>query len=157
LIDQTIKMYEKQITQNILPDGSSIDFHERDALHYQLYDMQPLLTLAIAARNNKYDFYNYRSPTRSSLAGAVAFLLPFANGSQTHAEFVNSTVAFDRQRAAAGEGEYKAGRIWNPHAAQPVLELAEQFDPTLLPLIKKLAGSTAKRFPTWQIVLNSVR
>ncbi len=156
LIDLVTSAYQKQIRQNILPDGSSIDFHERDALHYHLYDIQPLLTLAIAARNNGYDFYNYRSPTGSSLPGAVAFLLSFANGSRTHLEFVNSTVPFDHQRAANGEGEYKS-HLWNPHNAISILELAEQFDPSLLPLIGKLTGSTASRFPTWQTVLNSVR
>jgi hypothetical protein len=156
LIDQTVESYQRQIWENILPDGSSIDFHERDALHYHLYDIQPLLTLAIAARNNRYDFYDYRSPTGSSLSGAVAFLLQFANGSRIHIEFANSTVPFDRQRAANGEGEYKP-HPWDPHGAPPILELAEQFDPSLLPLIKKLDRSNAQRFPSWQIVLNSVR
>ena len=156
LINQTIKSYHQQIQQNLLPDGSSVDFRDRDALHYHLYDLQPLLTLAIAARNNGYDFYSYRSPAGCSLSAAVAFLLPFAQGTRTHIEFANSTVLFDRQRAANGEGEYKA-HPWDPHNAAPILELAQQFDPSLLPLIKKLDHSNAERFPTWQIVLNSVR
>ena len=40
---------KKQIAANLRPDGSSLDFHERDALHYHCYDLEPLLTLAIAA------------------------------------------------------------------------------------------------------------
>lgn len=157
LIDHTIGAYEKQIQQNLLPDGSSIDFRERDALHYHEYDIRPLLTLAIAARNNNLDFYNYRAAVGSSLAASVAFLVPYADGSLTHPEFVHSTVDFDRQRAAAGEKDYKAGRLWDPRNSLPSMELAEQFNPALLPVVKKLANSEANRFPTWEIVLNSVR
>lgn len=52
LIDRTVAAYKEQIDHNLLPDGSSYDFHERDALHYHIYDITPLLTLAIAARNS---------------------------------------------------------------------------------------------------------
>jgi hypothetical protein len=157
LIAYTTQTYRNQIQQNILPDGSSIDFHDRDALHYHEYDIRPLLTLAIAARNNGLDFFHYRSPTGSSLAAAVAFLVPYADGSKSHPEFVNSTVDFDRKRAASGEKDYTAGRLWDSHNALSSIELAELFDPTLLPLVEKLADSTATRYPTWQTVLNSAR
>lgn len=156
LIDHTIDAYRKQIQNNLLPDGSSIDFHERDALRYHTYDLTPLLTLAIAARNNGVDLYDYRAPSGSSLPGAVAFLLPFANGSRIHQEFVHSTVDFDRQRAAAGQAEYRAGSHWEPPNAIQALEKAEAFDRTLLPLLVKITGSSDDRFPTWQTVVNSV-
>ena len=84
-------------------------------------------------------------------------MVPFADGSQKHEEFVHSTVPFDRQRAAAGQAEYKAGRIWNPHEGLPTLERAELFDPSLLPLVIRLTDSKAARFPTWQTVLNAAR
>jgi len=156
LIDHTIQAYQKQIQNNLLPDGSSIDFHERDALRYHTYDLTPLLTLAIAARNNGIDLYDYRAPSGSSLPGGVAFLLPFANGSQLHQEFVHSTVDFDRQRAAAGQAEYKAGSHWDPQNAIQALEKAEAFDRSLLPLLVRITQSSADRFPTWQTVLNQV-
>jgi hypothetical protein len=157
LLAYTFQTYRKQIQQNILPDGSSIDFHDRDALHYHEYDIRPLLTLAIAARNNGQDFFDYKSPTGSSLAAAVEFLRPYADGSKTHPEFVNSTVDFDRKRADAGEKDYKAGRLWDSHNALASMELAELFDPTLLPVVRELARSDATRFPTWQTVLNAAR
>lgn len=157
MIDGVVAGYKKQVGQNLLPDGSSIDFHERDAMHYQVYDLEPLLALAIAARNNGIDLYDYQSPAGSSLAKSVAFVVPFADGSQQHPEFVHSTVEFDRQRAANGQAEYKAGSIWNPHAGLLTMSLAEAFDPSLLPLVAKLAPSDAggsERYPVWQIVVN---
>lgn len=153
-IAHVVSAYKKQVEVNLLPDGSSIDFHERDALHYQEYDTTPLLTLAIAARNNGIDLYHYQAPSGSSLPKSVDFLVPFCDGSQTHAEFVNSTVEFDRKRAAEGQAEYKAGHLWNPHAGLPTLERAELWQPSLLPLVAKLAKPDAPRYPTWQIVLN---
>jgi hypothetical protein len=156
LIDHTVKAYQKQIQDNLLPDGSSIDFHERDALRYHTYDLTPLLTLAVAARNNGLDLYDYHAPSGSSLAGGVAFLLPFATGAQTHQEFIHSTVDFDRQRAAAGQAEYKAGSHWEPQNAILALEKAEAFDRSLLPLLVRLTRSPGDRFPTWQTVLNAV-
>jgi alginate lyase len=156
LIDHTVKAYQRQIQVNLLPDGSSIDFHERDALRYHAYDLTPLLTVAIAARNNGIDLYNYRAPSGSSLPAAVAFLIPFANGSQTHTEFVHSTVPLDRKRAENGQSEYKSGTIWDPRDALPTLDQAELFDSSILPLVIKLESSKVKRFPTWQIVLNAV-
>jgi hypothetical protein len=67
LIDHTVAAYKDQVDHNLLPDGSSYDFHERDALHYHIYDITPLLALAIAARNNGIDLYSYQSPNGGSL------------------------------------------------------------------------------------------
>jgi hypothetical protein len=162
LIDQAVSGYKKQIGQNLLPDGTSIDFHERDAMHYQVYDLEPLLVLAIAARNNGIDLYDYQAPSGSSLPKSVAFVVPFAMGEKQHPEFVHSTVDFDRQRAAAGQAEYKAGTIWNPHAALLSMALGEAFDPSLRAVVLKLArpdsadkGAGGDRYPVWQIVLNA--
>jgi hypothetical protein len=155
LIQHVVDGFHRQVAVNLLPDGSSIDFHERDALHYHEYDLTPLVTLAIAARNNGLDFYHYQSPSSSSLAGSVAFMVPYMEGIKTHPEFVNSKVPFDRQRAQNGESQYKPGRLWDPRGGLPTIDHAELFDPTLLPLIIKLTSSSAQRFPTWQTVLNA--
>jgi hypothetical protein len=162
LIDNAVSGYKKQIAQNLLPDGTSIDLHERDAMHYQVYDLEPLLVLAIAARNNGVDLYDYEAAGGSSLAKSVAFVVPFAAGSKQHPEFVHSTVAFDRQRAAAGQAEYKAGTMWNPNAGLLTMALGEAFDPSLRPLVAKLAKKRESadpkvggdRYPLWRIVLN---
>ena len=155
LIRQVTDGYHTQVAQNLRPDGSSIDFEMRDALHYHAYDIEPLLTLAAAARNNGLDFYAYESPGGSSLKKSVAWFIPFETGEKTHAEFVNSKAAFDRKRAAAGEKEYVAGHPWNPDEGLRAIERAEAWDASLLPLTAKLAHSDAQRFPTWQTVLNA--
>jgi hypothetical protein len=149
--------YKQQIADNLRPDGSSIDFEDRDALHYQLYDVEPLLTLAIVADHAGVDLYHYTAPSGASLPRAVAFLVPFCDGTRQHAEFVHSKVDFDRQRAASGDNSYKAGRLFNPHDAIGALELAAYFDPHLIPLVAKLANPHNPHFPTSQIVVNTAQ
>ncbi len=39
----------EQIGKNLLPDGSSVDFKLRDALHYHVYDLEPLINLLLVA------------------------------------------------------------------------------------------------------------
>lgn len=158
LVAEAIAEYKKQIGQNLKPDGSSIDFEERDALHYQEYDLRPLMTFAAAARNNgEPDLYAWAAPNGASLAKGMAFLKPFCEGARQHPEFVNSKVDFDRQRAAAGQAEYRAGRIWDPREGLGCVERAELWEPDLKPLAVKLSKSPGSdAYPTWQTVLNAV-
>jgi hypothetical protein len=87
----------------------------------------------------------------------VQFLVPYCDGSQAHAEFVHSKVAFDRKRAESGDARYKAGTPFDPKAGRSTLELAAYFDPALNPLVIRLSGGGAERFPTWRMVLNQVQ
>jgi hypothetical protein len=50
LIARAREAFRRQIAANVRPDGSVFDFHERDALHYVTYDLDPLLVAAIAAQ-----------------------------------------------------------------------------------------------------------
>ncbi|HEY2588384.1 MAG TPA: alginate lyase family protein, partial [Tepidisphaeraceae bacterium] len=140
LIDHTVAAFKAQIDQNLEPDGSSLDFHERDALHYHCYDLEPLLTLAIVTKQAGVDLYSHHSPRGASLAKSVQFLVPYCDGSRTHAEFVHSKVAFDRKRAESGDARYKAGTPFDPKAGRGTLELAAYFDPSLNPLVIQLSG-----------------
>ena len=157
LVEQTVRMYQEQIDHNIEPDGSTYDFHERDALHYHIYDLEPLLTLTIAAKGNGIDLYSYQSSRGGSLSKGVQFLIPFAQGVKTHPEFVNSKVPFDRKRAEAGAKEYQPGSPFVPHSALPVLALAEYFDTSLIGLIQTLGNKPSQKYVTWQMVLNDAR
>jgi hypothetical protein len=142
-----------QIGRNLMSDGSSEDFITRDALHYHVYDLEPLLRLAIVVkRATRVNYYTYTSPLGSSIQHSVEWLLPYLTGEKTHAEFVNSTVEFDRRRARNGEAAYKAGSLFDPKTGVGVLELAAFFDARLTATARKVAG-TAERFPRWVSVV----
>ena len=156
-IDYAIEGFKRQIEVNLRPDGSSIDFHERDALHYHCYDVEPLLELAIAANNNGTNLYTYKSKSGASLEKSVKFLLPFCSGEKKHPEFVKSTVAFDRKRAESGDENYKAGHLFDPKKGGHTLELAAAFDKNLSEVYCQATARTASIYPSWQFVLNAVR
>jgi Alginate lyase len=154
----TVRGIRDQIARNLNADGSSSDFVARDALHYHVYDLEPLLTLAIVLqRATGVNYYTYVSPTGTSIKKSVDWLLPYLTGEKTHGEFVNSTVEFDRQRAKNGEAAYKAGTLFDPKNGIPTLLLASYFDtdPVLMPLARKLSGSE-DRYPGWQAVVNAL-
>jgi hypothetical protein len=145
---------EVQIGRNLRPDGASEDFVTRDALHYHVYDLEPLLQLAILLkRATGVDYYSWVSPAGSSIRKSVEWLLPYVTGEKTHAEFVNSTVAFDRQRTANGEAAYKAGSVWEVKNGVRTLVLAGYFGaPGLMEAARKAAG-TDDRYISWENVV----
>ena len=156
-IDYAIDGFKRQIEVNLRPDGSSIDFHERDALHYHCYDIEPLLELAIVANNNGTNLYTYKSKSGASLEKSVKFLLPFCSGEKKHPEFVKSTVAFDRKRAESGDENYKAGHLFDPKKGGHTLELAAAFDKNLSEVYCQATARTASNYPSWQFVINAAR
>ncbi|PTR00804.1 alginate lyase [Mucilaginibacter yixingensis] len=148
---------QQQIATNLLPDGQSFDFKERDALHYHTYDLEPMLTLAIILkRATGVDYYNYVSPAQTSVKKSVEWFLPFVEGAKTHPEFVNSRVEFDKKRARNGEKGYIAGTLFEPKNGLGVLYLLTYFSPDAINIIQKVSGTT-ENYPNWQLVLNQVR
>jgi hypothetical protein len=146
-----------QIRRNLHADGSSDDFVERDALHYHVYDLEPLLKLSIVLkRATGVDYYTYEAPSGSSIKKSVDWLLPYLDGRKTHAEFVNSTVEFDRRRAQNGEAGYKAGTMFEPKNGVATLLLAGWFDDALMEPARRLLGST-DTYPAWQAVVDASR
>jgi alginate lyase len=156
LIDQAVSLYKQQVQNNLRSDGSSLDFEERDAVGYHDYDIWPLLTFAIAAQRNGIDLYNYVAPNGASLAKAVDFLRPFVEGRQSHAEFVHTSVEFDKQRAAHGEKGHGMGQAYDPKHGLPAIDAAAAFDSRLAEVARRVRGTPAK-YPTIQPLLNAVR
>ena len=149
-VDTSLK---KQIAMNLYADGSGADFKERDALHYHYYTLEPLLlTATIIKRATGFNYYTYLSDSGSSIQKSVAFLAPYATGEKTHAEFVNSKVAFDRKRAQNNEADYIIGSNFNPKKAMDTFIFASYFNPEYLTIVNKLAGNTAK-YANWQSVI----
>jgi hypothetical protein len=146
-----------QIEKNLLPDGSGIDFHERDALHYHTYTLEPLISLAtVFKRATGKDLYHYTSPSGASIKKSIDFLIPFVSGEKTHGEFVNSTVAFDKKRADNKEPGYQIGAPFKQTAGVPVLVQASYFEPSCMQVVRKVLNTSAT-YPTWEAVINAVR
>jgi len=155
LISEAVNGCHQQINRNLHPDGASNDFYKRDALHYHLYDLEPLLTLARTAERAGQPLFAYTAPNGATLKSAVDFVVPFANGTKTHVEFVNSKVAFDLKRARNGEGEY-APHPWKPHTAIGLFSTAAWFRPEYGVLAAQLAGHPGEPCINWQTVVNTV-
>jgi len=146
----------EQIERNLLPDGTGIDLLERDAFHYHIYTLEPLISLAtVLKRATGTDFYRYASPSGASIKKSVDYLIPFVAGEKTHPEFVNSQVAFDKKRAENHEPGYETGALFHPAAGYGVLVQAAYFEPSCQDVVIKHSGKTG-RFPYWQSVLNEV-
>jgi hypothetical protein len=122
LIDAAQRIFVEQVGNNIAPDGSTVDFAERDALHYVAYDLEPLVAAALAARRHNRNWLTLKAGNGASLALALNWLVPYALGQKTHEEFVHSSVPFDAQRRAAGVAGFSGP--WDPKRAAPLFHLA---------------------------------
>ncbi len=152
---QALESLKTLMARNLNPDGTTYDFHERDALHYHFYDLEPYIRAALLyQRGQNFDLYNTKTPNGASVSQCVAWGLPYAKGEQTHAEFVHSTVTFDAQRGANGEATYIAGNAFNPKGALRCMELAQYYQPGLGTVVGTLADKPGTDYPTLQILLN---
>lgn len=146
-----------QIEKNLLPDGSGIDFHERDALHYHIYTLEPLISLAtVLQRATGKDYYHYSSLSGCSIEKSIDFLVPFVSGEKLHPEFVNSSVAFDKKRAVNKEAGYQIGAPFKQTSGVNVLIQASYFDPSCMNIVQKVLG-VSTNYPSWQAVINAAR
>ncbi|HEY3598778.1 MAG TPA: alginate lyase family protein, partial [Paraburkholderia sp.] len=146
MIDAAQRLFIEHINDNIAPDGSTVDFTERDALHYVTYDLQPLVTAALAARRHNRNWLPQRAPSGATLAAALGWLTPYAEGKKTHEEFVHSSVPFDAKRREAGLPGFSGQ--WDPNNAAELFHLAARLDGRYTPIALKLAPTP----PAWLAV-----
>jgi hypothetical protein len=142
LISRAKAAYQKQLEVNLNADGSTIDYAERDAIHYTVYDLEPLAMAALAAKAHGQDWYHLTTSKGASLEKALEWLAPYADGKKTHVEFVHSTVAFDAKRREAGVKGF-SGK-WDARTSGLLFALAFRLDAQWAPLAKKLGGA-----PKW--------
>jgi hypothetical protein len=148
----------RQIAVNLYPDGNGYDFTERDALHYHIYTLEPLITAAMVIyRATGKDYFNYESEKGSSIKKSVDFLVPFVTGEKEHGEFLNSHVAFDKKRAQNGEKDYQAGAKFNTLTGIHVLEQAAYFNSKYLAVAQKVMPAGSRYVNDWEPILNEVR
>ena len=133
LQDRAHALFDKHLAANLRSDGSTLDFVQRDALHYVTFSLDSQLTAALAAKMHGQDWYHAEVTGGKSLTNTLDWLGQFASGKQTHIEFVRSVVPYDRQRAAAGGTTYQ-NKPWNPATARRTYLLAAELDPRFVSL-----------------------
>lgn len=143
------------VEQALHADGTSEDFRVRDTLTYHASALRPILELALLSGPEGLASYGWTNTRGGSLRKSVEFVVPFAMGERTRAEWVHSKVALDRRRAEAGLEEYRVGKPYDPASALELMELASGFDPALIRVVRHLTGTRAQRFPTWQCLVNA--
>ncbi len=140
MLQQAFGLFKQQIADNVLADGSVTDFHDRDALHYVVYDLEPLVQAALAAKADGGDWL-HATVNGTSLSAALDWLVPYANGERSHEEFVHTRVQFDKDRARVGEAGYSG--TWQPKSSATLFWLAAQLDRRYLPVARQLAEHPA--------------
>jgi len=140
MLEQAHQLFKQQVADNILPDGSVTDFQDRDALHYVVYDLEPLVQAALAAKPYGGDWLNLKS-NGASLGAALDWLVPYATGQRSHQEFLHTHVQFDKDRAKVGEAGYSG--TWDAKSSATLFWLAAQLDKRYLPVATQLAAHPA--------------
>jgi hypothetical protein len=152
---RVLEAFKTLLNANLNADGTTLDFLERDALHYHVYDLEPMIrTAMLYQRAQSLDLYHWNTDKGASVAQCVAFLIPYAKGEKTHAEYVHTTVKFDLQRAQNHEKGHGIGEAFEPKASLKCLELAQFFEPKLTPLVGSLTNTPDSAYPTLQILIN---
>jgi hypothetical protein len=148
------RAFREQIRENFSANGESVDFRRRDALHYHLYAVHPLLVLACVGERRGERLFAYAAPNGASLERAVEFMRPFSTGEKKHVEFAKSEVQFDKSRAAAGDSEY-GERVWNPKAAVRTYSEAACVKPAYADMAASIAGTPGNPYVDWRAVVNA--
>jgi hypothetical protein len=151
MIERSREAFRKQIKLNINPDGSVIDFRTRDALHYVVYDLEPLVVACLAAKAHGEDWFHHGSGDSSSVEAAVDWLTPFALGEKTHEEFVHSKATFDAKRAKAGIRGYSG--IWEPCNSTELYQMAAFVDSKYAPIAGKIISESGQQPNSWLEIL----
>ena len=145
MIDRARAQFVAQLARNIAPDGETVDFRQRDALHYVVYDLEPLLRAAVEAKAQGMDWYRLKGPQGGDLRAALDWLLPYAAGEKPHQEFVHSTVTFDAERRQAGVKGFEG--MWDPALSGRLYRMAAQLDPRYASIADRLDGQDLCRKP----------
>lgn len=149
LIAEAEAVFAAQIRDNLLPSGETVDFAERDAIHYVVYSVEPLLEAALFASLQGRPLFSITGPKGQSLSRTLEWLAPYARGEKTHEEFVHSQVRFDAERAAAGVPGFTGP--FSPKKAQWSYWLAAQLDGKWLELSEKLGSPPIVRQAPWLV------
>lgn len=106
------------------PDGRTFDFRQRDALHYHVAAVQPLVEIALYAPDL------ITAPVRAAVLSGLRFLQPYFLRQEVHTEFAATTNSFDLARRADGNAVFQLAP-WDPDQGRVVLRLARPVFPEI--------------------------
>jgi len=154
LIAKAKAAFFRQVSVNINPDGTVVDFPKRDALHYVTYDLEPLTMASLAAKAHGHEWFGRAASDEHPVAVvmAVDWLTPYALGQQTHEEFVHSSVPFDAARAKAGLKGYSGP--WEPGTSAHLYQLAALADPKYAATFQQVCAANHRNPIDWLVLLN---
>jgi len=100
--EKDLALTERHLKLNLAsPDGSSIDYKQRDALHYHIFDLEAWNEIALVT-----------GCCASNVDRAFGFFEKTLKNNPDHLEFANSTAPIDGRRAANGF-EYARAHIYD--------------------------------------------
>lgn len=154
-----VDRFKNYVPNALNADGSSIDFHKRNALSYHVGGMVPLVNFCVLAEQQKIridnkSLYEWEASNGASVKKSVHFLDSYVTGKKEHLEFKHSEVQFDKKRCAAGLDEY-CPHIWEAgeSSTAELYDLASAFEPELSEISAMVLNTDNSRFPTWLSVL----
>ncbi len=141
MFEKARQLYWTHLAINMKPDGSVLDWYQRDALYYVRYNLEALLKAALAARSwgdGREDWYHRPAANGASLEKGMQWLVPYVNGEKTHQEFDRSVVPQDLEHRALGlKG---TSGPFDTKTAANTFWFAAQFDPHYLSLAQSLGN-----------------
>jgi Protein of unknown function (DUF3303) len=114
-------------------DGRTFDFEQRDALHYHMAAVQPLVEMTLYAP----DLVD--GPVRAAIASGLEFLRPFFLGEREHVEFAGTSVSFDVARRDDGNPVFQ-NAPWDPARGRVLLRLARAVFPQVRAWTEQIVG-----------------
>lgn len=156
LKDFSVKGLKKYINTAYYADGTSNDLKERDALHYHVSGLKPTIGIFVNCTpfDPAFDLFSHTSASGASIRKSVEYTLPYARGEKERKEWINTKVALDKERAAAGLAEYQPGMLFDPKDAIPMFEWASFYNPAWYTLLGQ--GTAESNYAsTWVGLLNS--
>jgi Alginate lyase len=105
-------------------DGRTVDFMQRDALHYHVAAVQPLTEIVLYAPD-------LAGPqVRAAVLSGLEFIRPFFLGQAEHIEFARTANSFDRERRDDGNPVFQHAP-WDPQRGRVLLRLARAAFPEI--------------------------
>jgi hypothetical protein len=98
-------------------DGRTFDFIQRDALHYHVAAVQPIVEVLL------YTPDLVDPGVRAAIGSGLEFLRPFFLGHEEHVEFARTSNSFDRDRRDDGNPQFRDAP-WDPARGRVLLRLA---------------------------------